>query len=107
MRRNFCFCVLMGLMLLGFSSTVVSQFGDPVPRYPQEMDGPVNVINHTLFFSETDIAVPGRGLGIEFTRYYNSDGVSHGTKAPSYMGDKWSHSYQWEIRRYYNYASVF
>lgn len=31
MRRNFCFCVLMGLMLLGFSGAVVSQFGDPVP----------------------------------------------------------------------------
>ena len=105
MRRNFCFCVLMGLMLLGFSGTVVSQFGAPVPRHPQEMDGPVNVINHTLFFSETDLAVPGRGIGIEFTRYYNSDGVGHGTKAPSYMGNKWSHSYQWEIRRYYNYAS--
>ena len=97
MRRNFCFCVLMGLMLLGFSSTVVSQFGDPVPRHPKEMDGPVNVVTGGLVFSETDIAVPGRGLGIEFTRYFNSYRTSQ-RNGPSYMGYKWSHSYQWDIR---------
>ena len=97
MRRNFCLCVLMGLMLLGFSSTVVSQFGDPVPRHPKEMDGPINVMTGAIVFSETDIAVPGRGLGIEFTRYYNSEGVSR-TYDPSYMGHNWSHSYQWDIR---------
>ena len=51
MTRNFCFYVLMSLMLFGFSSTVISQFGDPVPFHPQEMDGPVNVINRALVFS--------------------------------------------------------
>ena len=99
MKRNFCFYVLMSLMLLGFSSTVESQFGDPVPRYPQEMDGPVNVINRALVFSETDIAIPGRGFGINFTRYYNSDGLHRSTGGVSYIGHKWSHSYQWEIRK--------
>ena len=105
MKRNFCFCVLMGLMLTGFSSTAVSQFGDPVPMYPQEMDGPVNVTNGALVFSETDIAVPGRGLGINFTRYYNSDWVGRFRYAPSYMGQKWSHSYQWEIKSSLDYHS--
>ena len=96
-EKKFLFLCVNGLMLLGFSSTVVSQFGDPVPRYPQEMDGPVNVINRALVFSETDIAVPGRGLGIDFTRYYNADGLKRYEHYPSYMGYKWSHSYQWEL----------
>ena len=95
MRRNFCFFVLMGLMLLGFSSTVVSQFGDPVPRYPQEMDGPVNMITGALVFSETDIAVPGRGLGLEFTRYHNSDSLYW--RGSSDVGHRWSHSYRWHL----------
>ena len=89
MRRNFCFYVLISLMLTGFSSTAVSQFGDPVPRRPQEMDGPVNVLNKAIVFSETDIAVPGRGLGIEFTRYYNSAPVGRPTYDSSYMGWRW------------------
>ncbi len=95
MRRNSCFCVLMGLMLLGFSSAVVSQFGDPVPRYPQEMDGPVNMINGALVFSETDIAVPGRRLGLEFTRYHNSDSLYW--RGSSDVGHRWSHSYRWHL----------
>ena len=98
MSRNFCFCVLMGLMLLGFSSAVVSQFGDPVPRYAHEMDGPVNVINGRLVFSEIDIAVPGLGLGFDFTRYYNADGLNRHHNYPSYIGHQWTHSYQWELR---------
>ena len=83
MRRIICFCMLMSLLLLGFSSTVISQFGDPVPRYPQEMDGPINMITGALVFSETDLAFPGRGLGIEFTRYYNSDGVNRPAGGPA------------------------
>ena len=97
MKRNFCFCVLTSLMLLGFSSTALSQFGDPVPRYPQEMDGTINVISRVPQFSETDIAAPGRGLGINFTRYYNGDGGHRWTRGPAYMGRKWSHSYQWQL----------
>lgn len=50
-----------------------------------------------LVFSETDIAVPGRGLGIEFTRCYNSDGVNRQTYGASYIGHEWSHSYQWSL----------
>ena len=97
MSRNIRFTVLMSLMLLGFSSTAVSQFGDPVPRHPQEMDGLVNMINRSVYFSETDLAIPGRGLGINFTRYYNSDGYSRTIKGPAYIGYKWSHSYHWNF----------
>ena len=98
MKRNFCFYVLTSLMLLSFSSTAVSQFGDPVPRYPQEMDGMVNMINNNaLYFSETDLAIPGRSLGIEFTRYYNADGLARSMRNLPYIGHKWSHSYQWGL----------
>ena len=87
------------LMLLGFSSTVMSQFGDPVPYYPQEMDGVVNVINRTVVFSETDLAVPGRGLGLNFTRTYNCDPATRWLHGPANLGSAWSHTYQWEPRK--------
>ncbi|MDE0184812.1 MAG: DUF6531 domain-containing protein [Candidatus Poribacteria bacterium] len=99
MKRNFCFCMFMSLILFGFSSTAVSQFGDPVPRYPQEMDGMVNMMDRSVYFSATDLAVPGRGLGINFTRTYNSDGVTRRWTDPSHIGHAWSHSYQWELRK--------
>ena len=110
MKRNFCFCVLTSLMLLGFSSTTLSQFGDPVPRHPQEMDGTINVMTRVPYFSETDIAAPGRGLGINFTRTYNGDGGHRWTRGTTYMGPRWSHSYQWRISfsraRGYTFAHV-
>ena len=100
MRSNFSLCVLIGLMLLCFGSMVEGQFGSPVPQYPQEMDGMVNTVNRALYFSVTDIAVPGRGFGLNFTRYYNSK-VHNRAENPgggaSHIGNKWSHSYQWEI----------
>ena len=95
--RHVFFYLSMSLMVFAFSSTALSQFGDPVPRYPQEMDGMVNMTNSALVFSETDIAVPGRGLGIEFTRYYNSDELAPWIRSLPYMGHKWSHSYQWGL----------
>ena len=89
-------CTLVVLLLLGFSNTVLGQFGDPVPHHPQEMDGIVNMLNRKLYFSETDLAVPGRGVGINFTRHYNSDGVlAYDT---SQIGYRWRHSYQWDIQ---------
>ncbi len=96
MTRNIYALII--LLLFGFSSTVVGQFGDPVPRYPQEMDGPVNMKNRSLYFSATDLAIPGRGIGIEFTRYHNSAGIHGSTNGTSYIGPKWNHNYQWEIR---------
>ena len=89
-------CTLVVLLLLVFSNTVLGQFGDPVPHHPQEMDGMVNMLNRGLYFSETDLAVPGRGVGISFTRHYNSDGLlAYDT---SQIGYRWRHSYQWDIQ---------
>ena len=98
MKRNFCFCMLMSLLLFSFSSTAVSQFGSPVPAQPQDMDGVVNMLTFALVLSETDLSVPGRGLGLDFTRYHTSRGVSRNAKVDaSYIGHDWSHTYQWEV----------
>ena len=97
MKRNFCFCTLIILMLLGFSSTVMSQFGSPVPQHPQEMDGMINMITRVPYFSETDLVVRGRGSGLNFTRTYNGDGVYRPNRGASYLGPRWNHTYQWKI----------
>ena len=90
--------MLMSLLFLSFSSTAVSQFGSPVPAQPQDMDGVVNMLTFALVLSETDISVPGRGLGLDFTRYHTSRGVSRNAKlGASYIGLDRSHTYQWEI----------
>ncbi len=91
-------CALVVLLVLMFSSTVESQFGDPVPRRPQEMDGIVNMLTGGLYFPEPDLAVSSRGLGINFTRYYNSRGVYPSRTGPSYMGYRWRNSYQWDVQ---------
>ncbi|MBI1923109.1 hypothetical protein HYR99_02550 [Candidatus Poribacteria bacterium] len=44
------------------------------------MDGPVHIPTGYLHHSETDLAIPGRGLGVEFTRYYASYYVSDPTE---------------------------
>ena len=97
--RQICFYLLISLMVFAFSSTALSQFGDPVPNYPQEIDGGVvNMVTFGAVFSETDLAVPGRGLGIEFTRYYTSNGIARNWNVgASYIGHDWSHSYQWYL----------
>ena len=99
MSRYASVFVLTSLMLLSFAIPGAAQFGDPVPKYPQEMDGPVNMTNgRKLFFSATDISVPGRGFGLDFTRSYNGGGVNRDHNHPSYIGPNWSHTYQWELR---------
>ncbi len=96
--KQICFYLLITLMLFAFSNTAPSQFGSPVPNYPQEMDSMVNMISFQLVFSETDLTVPGRGLGLEFTRNYIYNGISRNWyQGASYIGHDWSHSYQWDI----------
>ena len=97
MIRNIC--VFAILMLLIFANPGAAQFGNPVPKQPEQMDGPVNMTNgRKMFFAETDISIPGRGFGLTFTRYYNADGANRSTTGASYMGPKWSHNYQWEVK---------
>ena len=93
--------VLLGstVFVLLFLLSVVNtfgQFGDPVPRYPHEVDGFVRLNDVKVYFSETDIVIPGRGLNLEFTRYYN--GNAGGEESPSYLGHRWGHTYQWSLR---------
>jgi len=42
--------------------------------------------------SATDLALPGRRLGLSFTRWYNS-----GDPQPSPLGPGWTHSFNWKL----------
>ncbi len=42
--------------------------------------------------SATDLALPGRKLGLAFTRWYNS-----GDPLPSPLGPGWTHSFNWKL----------
>ena len=86
------------ILLLVVSSTFAEfpPYEDLVPRYPQEMDGRVNMAKGRLSFAATDLVVPGRGLSLEVTRYYHGTAVSPMYR--SYLGQGWSHTYQWPVK---------
>ena len=80
-------------------STVFGQFGDPVPRSAAEIDGLFNMKSQRPYFSETDLSIAGRGLPLEFRRYYNGGGILRYPTGASYLGHRWSHTYQWQLYR--------
>ena len=90
---------LLPFILLLVVSSAFGQFTggyeDLVPRYPNQMDGRVNMVKGRFSFAATDLVVPGRGLSLEFTRYYHGTAVS--PRYRSYLGQGWSHSYQWQL----------
>jgi hypothetical protein len=94
--------LLVSVVLFFVVSGVYAQFGDPTPRLANEFDGQVHVPTGRLMYSATDIVVPSRGPGIEFTRYYkNTDDFcnvyvwnSFGTS----FGQNWRHSYYWQFK---------
>jgi hypothetical protein len=49
---------------------------------------PVNTATGDYFSSRTDLSVPGRGIGLTFTRAYNSQDSYTGP-----LGANWTHSY--------------
>lgn len=62
----------------------VSAPDHPVP----ETDDPVNTASGDFKHVHTDLAIPGRGVPLEFTRYYHS-----GSGAARSLGYGWTHSY--------------
>ena len=72
------FQLLPFILLLVVSSAFAqfTEYEDLVPRYPNQMDGRVNMVEGRFSFAGTDLVVPGRGLSIEFTRYYHGTAVS-------------------------------
>src|SRR5439155_2633151 len=55
-------------------------------------DADVNVATGVYTTSATDLVMPGRVLGLDFTRTYNS---SDATAGP--LGPAWTHSYNWNL----------
>jgi RHS repeat-associated protein len=59
------------------------------PTYPSsDTRDPVDIASGNLSHQNTDVAVPGRGVSLSFTRYYNS-----GSLASRSLGLGWTHSY--------------
>lgn len=59
------------------------------PAYPiGKTKDPVNTLTGDFDHQHTDLAIPGKGVPLEFTRYYHS-----GSPALRSLGHNWSHSY--------------
>jgi len=50
---------------------------------------PVDTSSGTFTHQHTDLAIPGRGVPLEFTRYYSSHSSHSGS-----LGRKWTHTYE-------------
>jgi RHS repeat-associated protein len=67
--------------------------GAPSPVNNTTCSDPVNVANGNLFEQFTDLARPSPGIGIVFTRTYNSLALADGP-----LGFGWRHSYQSSLK---------
>ena len=74
--------------IIGYAGQELGQHN----RSPNSGD-PVNTAIGNFTYDKTDLVLPGRGLNVNFTRYYNSQG---GYESP--IGVYWSHSYNMYIR---------
>jgi len=62
---------------------------------------PVNTATGNLFHAETDLSIASRGLGLVFSRYYNSRDIGSGP-----LGRGWTHSYNVLLTEEPNLVSV-
>jgi hypothetical protein len=60
---------------------------------------PVDVVSGTFYMGHTDLAVPGKGVPLTWTRAYSARGGTEAPGAASVMGQKWSHNWQASSRR--------
>jgi RHS repeat-associated protein len=68
--------------------------GNPAGPYAPQADcgdWPVNCANGNQFEAQTDLSIPGRGLGLALARTYNSLAAEQGITGP--FGAGWSSSY--------------
>ena len=84
LRRGFQLLPFVLLLVVSSAFAQFTAYEDLVPRYPQEMDGRVNMAKGRFSFAATDLVVPGRGLSLDFTRYYHGTAVSD--RYRSYLG---------------------
>jgi RHS repeat-associated protein len=65
----------------------------PVPDPCSDVGGPVSVITGNVAVDQTDASVPGRGLGLLFSRSYNSHNSAL-VERYGVFGPGWNHSYE-------------
>src|SRR5262249_36517065 len=84
--------------------TVLGNPRVPAPALPPEMadarttegpGDPVNVSSGNYTMAHTDLAVPGRGVPLQFTRLYSAQAPASGPAGTaSVLGSKWSHNWE-------------
>jgi YD repeat-containing protein len=73
--------------VLGWSSPGSDQ------EHPSADDGdPFDTTSGSLTHRHTDLAIPGRGVSLEFSRSYSSMSTYNGD-----LGHRWSHNYAWAL----------
>lgn len=60
---------------------------------PDESEDPVSLVSGVLTHQHTDLVIPGKGVPLEFTRFYSSAGSA----APGSLGWGWRHNYDAEL----------
>jgi RHS repeat-associated protein len=55
---------------------------------------PVDVTSGNFIHAQTDLAIPGRGPSLRFTRSYSAQGTNDYTGGIGPLGAKWSHNWQ-------------
>jgi RHS repeat-associated protein len=57
-------------------------------------DDPVDLVSGNYFQAHTDLAVPGKGIPLTWTRTYSAQAYGSSGGQSSVMGAKWSHNWQ-------------
>ena len=70
----------------------------PDDMCPKKVTGstpdPVELTSGNFFHAHTDVAIPGRGIPLRFTRSYSAQGSTNGVGTVGPLGVKWSHNWQ-------------
>ncbi len=70
----------------------------PDDMCPKKVTGstpdPVELTSGNFFHAHTDLAIPGRGIPLRFTRSYSAQGSTNGVGTVGPLGVKWSHNWQ-------------
>ncbi len=72
--------------------------GFQTPPQTTESDDPVEVVSGNYYHSKTDLAIPGPGIPLSWTRSYSAMGTNSGPGILGPMGPKWSHNWQASLR---------
>jgi len=68
------------------------------PTHDGGSSDPVSIITGEFFTAKTDLAIPGKGIPLTWTRSYAANAKMNGLGVTGPMGAKWSHNWQAGLR---------